>query len=121
MNRMQTTPANDDLFHALAARARAASDGALVLMVIVGLSVAIVVAVLHVPAWPVLASVGMSAASFGAWGIADRVLAERSGAASRATVFALRGIRLLAIVAGACAAFAAAFRVLGAALGTWIS
>jgi hypothetical protein len=36
-------------------------------------------------------------------------------------VTALRGVRLLALLAGVGAALVAAFRVLGAALGTWIS
>jgi hypothetical protein len=38
---VNTTPANDDLFHALAARARATSDGTLALVVIVGLTAVI--------------------------------------------------------------------------------
>ena len=97
------------------------SDGTLVLAVIVGLSVAIVVAFLRVPAWLLLASIGVSAAAFGAWGITDRELSERTGAKGRTVVITLRGLRLVALLTGACAAMVAAFRVLGVALGTWIS
>ena len=121
MNHMDARPTNDDLFHALAARARATTDGTLVLLVIVGLTAAIAVAVLRPPAWLLLASAGVCAAAFGGWGIADRELAERTGTSARATVNVLRGVRLLALLGGTCAAIAIAFRVLGAALGTWIS
>ncbi|HEU4720526.1 MAG TPA: hypothetical protein VFS59_04125 [Gemmatimonadaceae bacterium] len=118
---MDARPANDDLFHALAALARATSDGTLVTLVIVGLTAAIVVAVPRPPAWLLLASAGVCAAAFGAWGIADRELAERTGTSGRATVNILRGVRLLALLGGTCAAIVFVFRVLGAALGTWIS
>jgi hypothetical protein len=121
VNHVDTTPANDDLFHALAARARATSDGTLVLVVIVGLTAVIVVAALRPPAWLSLASVGVCAAAFGGWGIADRELAERAGNSGRGTVNVLRAVRFLAILGGTCAAIVIAFRVLGAALGTWIS
>jgi len=118
---MPSAHTNDDLFHALAARARAASDGALVLTVIAGLTGVILATALRPPAWLLLASAGAGAAAFGAWGIADRELAERSGVAGQATVRLLRGVRFLAAAVGAGAALIAAFRMLGAALGTWIS
>lgn len=118
---MDSTPANDDLFHALAARARATSDGTLAVVVIVGLTAAIVVAAIHPSAWLPLACVGVCAAAFGAWGIADRELAERADISGRGTVRVLRGVRFLAVLGGTCAAIVIAFRVLGAALGTWIS
>ena len=121
MSRVNAGASNVDLFHVLAARARTSSDGTLVLAVIIGLSIAIVVAILRVPAWLLLASVAVSVAAFGAWGIADRELTEHTGAKGRAVVYALRGVRTFAVLAGACAAMVAAFRVLSAALGTWIS
>jgi len=115
-----TSSANEGLFHVLASRARATSDGALVLAVIAGLTVTIVVAAWRPTAWMLVGSIGVCAAAFGGWGIADRELVERADG-RRMTVTALRGVRVLALIAGIGAAFVAAFRVLGAALGTWIS
>lgn len=115
-----TSSANDGLFHVLASRARSTSDGALVLAVIVGLSEAIVVAARRPAGWMLLGSIGVCAAAFGGWGIADRELVERAGG-GRVTVTTLRGVRVLALIAGVGAAIVAAFRVLGAVLGTWIS
>ena len=112
-----TSSANDGLFHVLASRARSTSDGALVLAVIVGLSEAIVVAARRPAAWMLLGSIGVCAAAFGGWGIADRELVG----GGRVTVTTLRGVRVLALIAGVGAAIVAAFRVLGAVLGTWIS
>jgi hypothetical protein len=121
--RLTATPehANDDLFHALASRARATSDGALVLAVIAGLSLTIAVAVWRPAAWMVLGSLGVCVAAFGGWGIADRELAERAGSGSRSALAVLRAVRLLALLAGVGATIVAALRVLGATLGTWIS
>jgi len=113
--------ANHDLFQVLASRARAMSDGALVVLVLGGLSAVIVVAVWRPVAWTLLGSIGVCAAAFGGWGIADRELVERAGTGSRAAVIALRAVRLLTLLAGIGAASVAAFRVLGATLGTWIS
>jgi hypothetical protein len=115
------TRTSDDLFHVLASLARATSDGTLVLTVIVGLMAPIGVAVWRPPAWLLVAGLGVSIAAFGGWGIADRELVERTGTGSRTAVATLRGVRLLALLAGAGGALVAAFRVLGAALGTWIS
>jgi hypothetical protein len=112
--------ANHDLFHVLASRARGMSDGALVGLVLGALS-AIVVAAWRPAGWMLLGSIGVCAAAFGGWGIADRELVERAGTGSRGAVTALRGVRLLTLLAGIGAAIVAAFRVLGAALGTWIS
>lgn len=116
-----TSHANDGLFHVLAARARATSDGALVLAVIAGLTATIVVAIWRPAAWIVLGSIGVCAAAFGGWGIADRELVERAATGHPAAVTALRAVRLLALLAGVAAAIVAALRVLGVALGTWIS
>jgi hypothetical protein len=117
---MTSTHANDDLFHALAARARATSDGRLVLDVIVGLTAALVIAVWRPAAWLVPACVGICAAAYGAWGIADRELGERA-VRSGPRIVLLRGMRVGSIVVGVAAAVVAVLRVLGAALGTWIS
>ena len=112
--------AGDDLFHALAARARTTSDGRLVITVIGGLAVSLSMAVWRPAGWLVIASVGVCAAAFGAWGIADRELAER-GATNGFSSVALRGVRILCVLLGATAGIAAVLTVLGIVLGTWIS
>lgn len=115
-----TSHAGDDLFHALAARARTMSDGKLVIAVICGSSAALSVAVWRPAGWLAGASFGVCAAAFGAWGIADRELAER-GATNGFSSVVLRGVRILCVVLGATAGIAAVLTVLGVALGTWIS
>jgi hypothetical protein len=117
---MATTHPNDDLFHALATRARATSDGRLVLAVILGLTTTLAIALWHPPAWLIFACVGIGAAAFGAWGIADRELAEHD-ARSRLSTAVLRVARVVSAVVGVCAGVAAALDVLRHALGTWIS
>src|SRR5947208_1900396 len=116
-----TSHSTDDLFHALAARARGTSDGRLVLDVIVGLAAALCIAVWRPPAWLVFGSIAVCAAAFGAWGIADRELAERGATNGSSPVALLRGVRVFSVVLGTCAAIVAALTVLGFALGTWIS
>src|SRR5215207_3603857 len=96
---MTTTHPNDDLFHALTSRARATSDGRLVLAVILGLATTIVIALWRPPAWLILGCVGVGTAAFGAWGIADRELAERS-VARDVSVVMLRGVRIVSIAIG---------------------
>ena len=115
-----TSHSSDDLFHALAARARATSDGRLVLAVIGGLAVAIGAAVWRPSGWVVIASIGTCAAAVGGWGIADRELGERA-ARNGSSVAVLRAVRVICIVLGTGAALVAALTVLGTALGTWIS
>ena len=115
-----TSRASDDLFHALAARARTTSDGRLVLAVLGGLATTLGTAVWRPFGWLVIGGVGLCAAAFGAWGIADRELAERSAMTGSAVVV-LRVVRVCSVIVGSCAAIVAALVMLGAALGTWIS
>jgi hypothetical protein len=115
-----STNSDDDLFHTLAARARATSDGRLVLAVIVGLTTTLGIAVWQPPAWLLLGSIAIGAAAFGAWGIADRELGEHAET-RRLSGGLLRIVRVASLVVGACAAIVAAFAMLGVALGTWIS
>lgn len=117
---MTTTHSDGDLLHALASRARATSDGRLVVAVVAGLAAALAIAVWRPPAWLVLASGGMCVAAFGAWGIADRELAERPRTSGMPAA-ALRTVRLLSLVLGATAAIVTVLNVLGMVLGTWIS
>jgi uncharacterized membrane protein YidH (DUF202 family) len=116
-----TTPhSSDDLFGALATRARATSDGRLVGAAIGGLAATLGIAIWRPFGWLVLGSAGLCAAAFGAWGIADRELAER-GAMSRPSAVVLRVVQVGSVVVGSCAAIAAMLVLLGGALGTWIS
>jgi hypothetical protein len=115
-----STGSDQDLSHTLATRARATSDGRLVLAVVVGLSTTLGIAVWRPPASLLLGSIAVGAASFGAWGIADRELAEHR-ATRRVSAGILRIVRGVSLVVGTCAAIVAAFAVLGVALGTWIS
>ena len=117
---MHSSNADEDLFHTLASRARATSDGRLALAVILGLAVTLGIAVWRPPAWPLLGSIGVGAAAFGAWGIVDRGLAEHC-TMHRLSTRVLRIGRVVSLVAGACAALVAAFAMLGVVLGTWIS
>jgi hypothetical protein len=115
-----TSRTSDDLFHALAARARATSDGRLVLAVLCGLGATLGMSIWRPFGWTVIGGIGLCAASFGAWGIADRELTERS-ATTGSSVVVLRVVRVCCVIVGSCAAIAAALVMLGAALGTWIS
>ena len=115
-----TSHAGDDLFHALAVRARTTSDGRLVIAVICGLAAALGLAVWRPAGWLVVASLGVCAAAFGAWGIADRELAER-GATNGFSSVVLRGVRVVCAVLGSSAVIVAALTMLGVMLGTWIS
>ena len=115
-----TSHSGDDLFGALASRARATSDGRLVGAVICGLAATIGIAIWRPFGWLVIASIGLCAAAFGAWGIADRELAERAAMRGSSTVV-LRVVRVGSVIVGVCAAIAAVLVVLGGALGTWIS
>ena len=117
---MAASQSNDDLFHVLATRARAMTDGQLVLVVLVGLATTLGVAVARPPAWPLLGSVAFGAAAFGAWGIADRELVARD-AAREPAARTLLVVRTICLALGACAGAVAIFSLLGVALGTWIS
>ena len=105
----------------LAARARAASDGRLVLDVIVGSSAALGVAIWQPIGWITLLGGAVSLAAFGVWGIVDREIRERADAPHARVVRVLSLVRILAAVVGALAAVTALFAGLGVRLGTWIS
>ena len=108
---------------ALAARARAASDGRLALDVLVGLVAAISLAVWRPMAWPIGLSVGVALASFGTWGIAEREIQDRLRNAHMAgpAVRVFRAAQALSIVVGTLAVLTAGFALVGMALGTIIS
>jgi hypothetical protein len=96
------------------------SDGRLALVVLTGLTTTLGLALWRPPAWLLIGSMALAAAAFGAWGIADRELAERGATRSLSTQ-ALSVVRGSCLVLGACAGIVALFSLLGVALGTWIS
>jgi hypothetical protein len=105
----------------LVARARAASDGRLVLDALGGLLLALTIAVWRPVAWPSFAGVCLALAAFGFWGIADRELRDRAGAARSFTTRALGVARGAVAAIGFLSAALALFSGLGIMLGTWIS
>ena len=112
---------DEGLAGVLAARARAASDGRLILDIAIGLLIALAVAIWHPRAWVVLFSIGLTLAAFGAWGLSDREMTERAAVDDDRVAPALRILRGFAAIAGILAATIACFALLGIALGTWIS
>jgi hypothetical protein len=104
----------------LAARARAASDGRLVLDVVGGLLVAGAALLWRPAGWILLLSAALCFAAFGAWGIADRELGERTTTIGMSTR-ALRLLRLLAVAIGGTAAVTLLLAALGVVLGPLIS
>jgi len=124
---IETIPrSNASLPELLAQRARHASDGRLAFDVGGGILMATIAAILTPPGWLQLLSAGLTFASFGAWGICDRMLSERSlpGASEPgrdAHGRWLRAARLAAAALGAGAAVVLLFSVFALMLGTWIS
>lgn len=114
-------PPDEGLAGVLAARARAASDGRLILDVAAGLLVALAIVIWHPRAWVVPCSIGLTLAAYGAWGLADREIAERTNGADSRLVRALRVLRGVAVVVGVVGAGVACFSILGIGLGNWIS
>jgi hypothetical protein len=105
----------------LARHARVARDGELVVEVAGGLLGAIAFAVWRPAVWVPLACASLCVSAFGAWGISDRELRERSARATPALTRLLRVTRVAAAAAGAVFAMVFLFAILSAALGTWIS
>ena len=105
----------------LAARARAASDGRLVVDVIAGCCGGLAAAVWRPIGWITLLGAAVSLAAFGAWGIVDREVRERADAPRALGVRVLSMARVAVAIVGALAAATAMFAVLGVMLGTWIS
>lgn len=107
----------------LAAVARRASDGQLLIMTLVGFAgTAALVQILDRQGW--LAAAGaLAVGSYGAWGIADRELNERWSrpGAKGPVIIALRLGRAVAAVVATLAAVALAATMFIPFLGRWIS
>jgi hypothetical protein len=116
-----TTHSEANLADFLAARARAASDGRLVADVVVG-AVALLGLVMWRPVgWVSLVGVALCLTAFGAWGIIDREVRERSDAPETRVSRSLAVLRVVVTGIGAVAAMTTVFAALGVVLGTWIS
>jgi len=103
----------------LATRARAASDGRLVVDVIIGAAAMTAALVWRPFAWVALLSAGCCFAAFGAWGITDRILHERRDPDRWTPV--LRLGRGAAAIIGGLAGLSLILSACALALGTWIS
>lgn len=105
----------------LVARARSASDGRLVLDVVVGSLLALGLAMWRPIGWISLVAGSLCLVAFGIWGIADRELREREQESPSAIVLVLRAARAMATLVGGVAVVTALFAGLGVALGKLIS
>lgn len=112
---------DENLRSILAERARAASDGRLILDVAAGLLVVLALAIWHPRVWVAPLSMGVTLVAYGAWGLVDREIAERAAAGDDRFVRALRVVRGFALVVGVLAAAVACFAILGIGLGEWKS
>jgi hypothetical protein len=105
----------------LAARARAASDGRLVLDVLGGMVTALGLSVWRPVGWIGLAGLAIALAAFGLWGIIDRELRDRAASGRSVVVHLLAVTRAVTVALGFCCVIGALFVGLGVVLGTWIS
>ena len=123
----------------LAARARAASDGRLVIDVIVGAALVGAALVWRPLAWVVIGSAGCCVLAFGAWGISDREIREQTGDRSLLTeptpgpggqvspvraplrIRVLTICRAVAVVGGAVSGLLLILALCAMALGSWVS
>ena len=104
-------------YAALAERARRTSDGALTAAAAVGV-LAVLGLVLGRPAWWTLVTPLVAVGAFGVWGTLER---ERVATEHDSPARAIVAGQWAAVVVGTGALLVAAFRVLGALIGTVIS
>ena len=100
--------------------ARASPDGRLILCVALGVLVAAGAAWWRIRGWPAAFSAALCAFAFGAWGIADREILERT-AETGAGSFILRAVRATAGAVGWLALSGLVFSLLSVGLGLWKS
>ncbi len=112
----------ETVFSVLAARARTHPRAHLALTTIIGAVDAIALGWAHPALWP-LATLFGAVGAYGAWGLLDRLLADRR--APGATPFApshvsaLRVVREMTAIVGVIAALAAVGGIWDASLGGW--
>lgn len=104
----------------LAARARAASDTRLAADAILGLVVVVTFSLWQIKAWFLLVAIGACFMFYGAWGIADRELAETPDSARRRRM-ALKALTKVSTVGGGVAGAFLALALLGIIIGRVIS
>ena len=112
-----TSHAGASLPELLAARARGASDGRLVLDVVGGLLAAGAAVLLRPTAWLLVLGLALCFAAFGTWGIADRELSDDMRPSTGLTARLLRMLRVLAIGVGGAAALTVLLVAFGVVLG----
>jgi hypothetical protein len=112
-----TSQPDANLPELLAARARGASDGRLVLDVSGGLLAAGAAVLWRPTAWILVLGVALCFAAFGTWGIADRELHDDTRPPASPIARVLRMLRVLAIVVGGVAAVTVLLVGLGVLLG----
>lgn len=114
---------NATIFTVLADRARIAPDGRLVAYTaagILGIGVVLIVR----PAWWLLILPCLAFSAFGTWGIADRIIAERSAemdasAEPRVGITVLRGVKRSAAVIGTLAGVGTFLAGVALVVGPW--
>jgi len=104
----------------LSSRARRASDARLAFDVAGGFVIAVGAALWQGPGWLLLTSGAACFLAYGAWGITDRELTERTGTSQRGLAL-LRAVRVAATVVGGVAAVTLILGGLYIALGRNIS
>ena len=109
---------SENLPQFLRARARAASDGRLVLDVALGVLAAVAVLVWRPWFWRPLLSAAIILAAFGGWGMVDRELGERVGSMNSGWRFLL-GARALLSATGWFAFAVFVVSALALAIGEW--
>jgi len=112
----------ENIFSVVAALARRATDGQLVLAATTGIASAALIGLVR-PTWWFLALPLLCVGSFGVWGIAERTTAERVArlGPSFPGQRALAGVRAAAAAIGTLAGLLALLTLVARALGTWIS
>jgi len=112
----------ENIFSVVAALARRATDGQLVLAAATGIASAALIGLVR-PTWWFLALPLLCVGSFGVWGIAERTTAERVArlGPSFPGQRALAGVRAAAAAIGTLAGLLALLTLVARALGTWIS
>ena len=112
---------DSSLGDALLARAQRASMRRLKLDVCGGLLTFSAAAAWKPTGWMILACAALCFATFGAWGLAERLLNSPGRVSNHALTASLMILRTLAIAVGAAAFLLLLFGGLEIAMGTWIS
>lgn len=112
----------ENIFSVVAALARRATDGQLVLAATTGIGSAALIGLVR-PTWWFPALPLLCVGSFGVWGIAERTTAERVArlGPSFPGQRALAGVRAAAAAIGTLAGLLALLTLVARTLGTWIS